>query len=643
MSKKSKTKSGDLGRALIKNRFGHQFRRKVDNETMLHTTEIQDGYDWGRLNLASVTEESSFHDFLRTAELAGTEFQAEKLNITFINPKSGVGLLSKTQQKQIEEKHIEHRNMLTVPRRPKWTAETTAEELQRAENESFLEWRRSLALLQEDQDILLTPYEKNLEFWRQLWRVVERSDVIVQIVDARNPLLFRNLDLERYVKEVNPAKMNMILVNKSDMLTEQQRKHWAAYFDAEGIRTAFFSATMAAEELKTINEESGNEQKGRQEIDSEADSDSDNDASDADAENDSEAPAERARTESSKSEMSLDDVKAAADEINKSLDNVESLLSKIEQKIDPNATASHKEQIKNDSKVLTREELIDFFKSVYSGKTFTAEVTTIGLVGYPNVGKSSTINALMIEKKVSVSATPGKTKHFQTLYLDNDLLLCDCPGLVMPSFVLTKADMILNGILPIDQMRDHVSPVNLLCERIPRHVLEDKYGIIIAKPMEGEDENRAPHSEELLLAYGYNRGFMTSNGQPDQSRSARYVCKDYVNGKLLYCVAPPNVPQEEYHVFPPKTSKEVVEQKLPNQQQRAMRINTKSSSKEIDKQFFDANNSNAYVKGRSDFPHVRVANDGTVVSGPATEKPWRSVKKERREKLRKKFSHLDQH
>ena len=38
---------------------------------------------------------------------------------------------------------------------------------------------------------------------------------------------------------------------------------------------------------------------------------------------------------------------------------------------------------------------------------------TIGLVGYPNVGKSSTINALMGTKRVPVSATPGRTKHFQ--------------------------------------------------------------------------------------------------------------------------------------------------------------------------------------------------------------------------------------
>merc|ERR1712225_110138 len=45
--------------------------------------------------------------------------------------------------------------------------------------------------------------------------------------------------------------------------------------------------------------------------------------------------------------------------------------------------------------------------------------TQIGLVGYPNVGKSSTINALIGAKKVSVSSTPGKTKHFQTIHLSD--------------------------------------------------------------------------------------------------------------------------------------------------------------------------------------------------------------------------------
>ena len=44
----------------------------------LHTSELQDGYDWGRLNLQSVTEQSNLDDFLATAEMAGTEFTAGK-------------------------------------------------------------------------------------------------------------------------------------------------------------------------------------------------------------------------------------------------------------------------------------------------------------------------------------------------------------------------------------------------------------------------------------------------------------------------------------------------------------------------------------------------------------------------------------
>lgn len=69
-----------------------------------------------------------------------------------------------------------------------------------------------------------------------------------------------------------------------------------------------------------------------------------------------------------------------------------------------------------------------------------------------------------------------------------------------------------------------------------------------------------------------NRGFMTARGQPDQSRSARYVLKDYVNGKLLYCHAPPELEQEEFHVFAPRCRRELVEENLPKQQQRALRV-----------------------------------------------------------------------
>jgi hypothetical protein len=67
-----------------------------------------------------------------------------------------------------------------IPRRPRWDATTTPEELELNERSSFVEWRRDLAKLQEDEDLVVTPFEKNLELWRQLWRVVERSDVLVR-------------------------------------------------------------------------------------------------------------------------------------------------------------------------------------------------------------------------------------------------------------------------------------------------------------------------------------------------------------------------------------------------------------------------------------------------------------------------------
>eukprot|EP00051_Salpingoeca_urceolata_P025255 m.449891 g.449891 ORF g.449891 m.449891 type:complete len:255 (-) comp20320_c0_seq6:44-808(-) len=163
------------------------------------------------------------------------------------------------------------------------------------------------------------------------------------------------------------------------------------------------------------------------------------------------------------------------------------------------------------------------------------------MVGYPNVGKSSTINALKREKRVPVSSTPGRTKHFQTVLMGG-FTLCDCPGLVFPTFVNTKTELVCNGILPIDQLRDCVPPVGYVCRCIPRSVLEETYGISIIKPAEDEDPNRAPSAMELLRAYSFARGYFAGgSGLPDTSRGARYILKDFVQGRLLSCAAPPGL------------------------------------------------------------------------------------------------------
>lgn len=272
----------------------------------------------------------------------------------------------------------EEKKLVTVPRRPAWNTEMTAEELDDAEKEAFLTWRRSMAQLQEKEGI--TPFERNLEVWRQLWRVVEKSNIVIQIVDARNPLMYRCEDLENYVKEM--GKKPVLLINKADFLNEKQREFWSQYFKSIGLPHAFYSAKTAAAKLteKTIEEEKSEEE---------------SDGSDESEEN-------------SEDEEDHDD-------------------KENEHEIPPNSVQENSEQPTASEfapfgfEILDRDKLICFLETF---KTDEMDILNVGLVGYPNVGKSSTINSLMASKKTSVSSTPGKTKHFQVeqialIVLDN--------------------------------------------------------------------------------------------------------------------------------------------------------------------------------------------------------------------------------
>ena len=87
--------------------------------------------------------------------------------------------------------------------------------------------------------------------------------------------------------------------------------------------------------------------------------------------------------------------------------------------------------------------------------------TTIGMLGQPNVGKSTVLNALMGEKVVSTSITPGRTKHFQTHFMTPTIELCDCPGLVFPASA-PKALQVLAGIYLAAQLREPYSAVQFL-------------------------------------------------------------------------------------------------------------------------------------------------------------------------------------
>lgn len=249
------------------------------------------------------------------------------------------------------------------------------------------------------------------------------SDVLVQIVDARNPLMFRCEDLETYVKEVSPHKDNMILINKSDFLTDTQREAWAEYFRQCGVKAVFFSA-LADQELDQIEEE---EELTSPTKNIERETEDDTEDEDIGGKTSGDTVSEDGLSMNAVKECEKDiqhlsqklqeqDISTASASSPSEPNPTSSPSSSSTVNPPPSATttpAAPTEGYVTTSHLMSRTELIDVLRRVHTGPRVSGKVVTIGLVGYPNVGKSSTINCLMQEKKVSVSATPGKTKHFQ--------------------------------------------------------------------------------------------------------------------------------------------------------------------------------------------------------------------------------------
>ena len=464
-----------VGGALV--RKAKRDGRTGGSAAFIHTTDIAT-----KNTMQSVIENNDLEEMLSMAELAERDFAAEKTHVVVISTGTVDAKDAERAVAERAEAEARHRYRLVIPRRPTWSASTTPEELHAQERNAFLEWRRDLATLESDERLVLTPFEKNLEVWRQLWRVVERSDAVVQVVDARDPLTYRSEDLELYCREVHGAKRCMLLLNKADLLPEKLRSAWADYFDALGVKYAFWSAKSAVE--KEEEEEYTNADAGC-------------------------GGGGGGENRSGKEECT--DPRAR-------LLDIEELLALLQQEA---------------------SEAVEDALGAHLPRTSRGDRFVVGLTGYPNVGKSSTINALFGSKKTAVAATPGKTKHFQTLFVADTLCLCDCPGLVMPQYAHSKAEMVAAGVIPIDRLTDVRAPVATVAARVSRDQFERVYGLRLPMPGADEDPNRAPTSAELLRALGISRGWVVNSGLPDETRCGRKILKDYVDGKILACKPPP--------------------------------------------------------------------------------------------------------
>lgn len=78
----------------------------------------------------------------------------------------------------------------------------------------------------------LSYFEMNLETWRQLWRVVEISDIILLIVDIRFPALHFSPKFYEYC--TNTLNKDVILIlNKIDLVATSLVVAWKHYFESK--------------------------------------------------------------------------------------------------------------------------------------------------------------------------------------------------------------------------------------------------------------------------------------------------------------------------------------------------------------------------------------------------------------------------
>lgn len=74
-------------------------------------------------------------------------------------------------------------------------------------------------------------FERNLDVWRQLWRVSEVSEILLVLLDVRCPLLHLPTSLQDYVSTLKPRKKCILILTKVDLVPKALADAWKAYFE----------------------------------------------------------------------------------------------------------------------------------------------------------------------------------------------------------------------------------------------------------------------------------------------------------------------------------------------------------------------------------------------------------------------------
>jgi hypothetical protein len=148
----------------------------------------------------------------------------------------------------------------------------------------------------------------------------------------------------------------------------------------------------------------------------------------------------------------------------------------------------------------------------------------VGVLGYPNTGKSSVINVLAGRHKAPTSSISGHTRGVQLVRAEQHIMLLDTPG-VIP---FGEKDEIIQGVLSVKDPTHLKDPVGVAMRIIERFFAEDRTALesFYHVSLEGLD------SYDALLLIGRSCNFLRKKGEVDETRAAVRVVNDWQKGLL---------------------------------------------------------------------------------------------------------------